>query len=88
MAVLAPLLVLVLVAFVVLVTVGALARFLYEDAWRTETGWARRPTLARTVELAFLGLNPLRAFMLWLVLSALALGFGAIPALFYLLGLL
>ena len=71
----------------VLVTVAAFARFVAEDRWRVETAWARRPRLAGAIErVAFFRLNPLRALILWLVLTALVTAFFALPALFYLLG--
>jgi hypothetical protein len=79
--------VLALDALVIVVVAAAFTRFVHEDDWRVETGWARRPRLARLLErVAFAGLNPLRALILWLVLGAVVTAFVAIPALFYLLG--
>jgi hypothetical protein len=85
--VLVALAVLALATLAVVVTAAAFARFVDPETWRVETAWALRPRLAGAIErVAFFGLDPLRALVLWLVLVALLVGFLAIPALFYLLG--
>ena len=87
MGVLFALLIVALDALVIITLVAAFARFVHEDEWRTETGWARRPRLASALErVAFARLNPLRALMTWLVVAAVVTAFLAVPALFYLLG--
>jgi hypothetical protein len=69
------------------VTHAAFVRFVDPETWRVESAWARRPRLAGAIErVAFVGLNPLRAVIFWLVLSAILLGILGVPALFYLLG--
>lgn len=87
MGVLFALLILALDALVVAVLVAAFSRFVHEDEWRTETGWARHPRLAAAIErVAFVRLNPLRALVTWLVLAGVVTALVAVPALFYLLG--
>lgn len=79
--------VLALCTVAVVITFAAWARFIDPDHWRFGGRWARRPWLTLAIErIAFLGLNPLRALMLWLVLTGLVLAFLGVPALVYLLG--
>jgi len=81
----AALLVLAAAALCGVVALAALARLLDEESWRFQRRWARRPRFAAAIErFAFFRLNALQAFILWVVLTAIAVAFFALPALFYL----
>ena len=74
-------------ALAVVLAFAAWARFVDPEHWRLQGRWAPRPRLTLAIErIAFVGLNPLRALMLWLVLTGLVLAFLGVPALVYLLG--
>ena len=72
-------------ALFVLLLLGAWSRFIDPEEWRIDSRWARHPRLARAVDVVLGRFDPLRSFMLLLVLTGMVLAFFAVPTIAILL---
>jgi hypothetical protein len=66
-------------ALFVLLLAAAYSRFVDPEEWRTDSRWAKRPRLARALDVVLGRFDPLRSFMLLLVLTGMVLAFVAVP---------
>jgi hypothetical protein len=78
--------VLVVAALLVLLLAASWSRFIDPDEWRVDSAWASRPRLAGAVDRVLRRFDPLRSFILLLVLTGLVLAFAAVPTIAVLLG--
>ena len=78
--------VLALAAVLVLLLAAAWSRFIDPEEWRVDSRWAARPLLAGALDYVLRRFDPLRSFMLLLVLTGLGVAFGAVPTIAVLLG--
>ena len=73
-------------ALLVLLLAAAWSRFIDPDEWRVDSRWAGRPRLAAALDRVLRRFDPLRSFILLLVLTGLVLAFAAVPTIAVLLG--
>jgi hypothetical protein len=66
-------------ALFVLLLAAAYSRFVDPEDWRMDSRWAKRPRLARALDGVLGRFDPLRSFMLLLVLTGMVLAFVAVP---------
>jgi hypothetical protein len=82
---LAALLALAVSALFVLLLMAAYSRFVDPEEWRIDSRWARRPRLAAALDRVLRRFDPLRSFMLLLVVTGMVLAFVAVPTIAILL---
>jgi hypothetical protein len=70
----------------VLLLAASLSRFMDPEDWRVDSRWAARPRLAAGLDRVLRRFDPLRSFILLLVLTGLVLAFAAVPTIAVLLG--
>ena len=73
-------------ALFVLLLMAAYSRFVDPEEWRIDSRWARWPRLAAAVDGVLGRFDPLRSFMLLLVVTGMVLAFVAVPTVAILLG--
>jgi hypothetical protein len=73
-------------ALLVLLLAAAWSRFIDPDDWLVDSRWAARPRLAAGLDRVLGRFDPLRSFILLLVLTGLVLAFAAVPTVAVLLG--
>jgi hypothetical protein len=66
-------------ALFVLLLLAAYSRFVDPEEWQIDSRWAKRPRLARALDVILGRFDPLRSFMLLLVLTGMVLAFVAVP---------
>jgi hypothetical protein len=82
---LAALLALAVSALFVLLLMAAYSRFVDPEEWRIDSRWARRPRLAAALDRVLRRFDPLRSFILLLVVTGMVLAFVAVPTIAILL---
>jgi hypothetical protein len=82
---LGALLALAVSALFVLLLMAAYSRFVDPEEWRIDSKWARRPRLAAALDRVLGRFDPLRSFMLLLVVTGMVLAFVAVPTIAILL---
>ena len=72
-------------ALFVLFLMASYSRFVDPEDWRIDSRWARRPRLAAALDGVLGRFDPLRSFMLLLVVTGMMLAFVAVPTIAILL---